>query len=268
MPQTEHELALCALAVNQANLALGHETFEAAGATFVRDRDLPRIYSANYVSSVTASTPAQIGRLLARVEEAFSHCNHRAFHTDFSTPPEFESRLLLDGYEASNSLVMLLEGNLAGTPPRGDIRPLEGDAGSDAFFALFALNALDWGERSARLGGGGDASVGVDLARVQARKSPPVRYWLAYVNDEARGYFNAWQGIGGVGQVENLFVHAEYRHRRLATALIHRCVADARAHGAGPVVIVADASDTPKQMYAAMGFRPVAVKRTYLKVVA
>ncbi len=99
-------------------------------------------------------------------------------------------------------------------------------------------------------------------------KSPPVRYWLAYVDGEPRGYFNSWAGIDGVGQVESLFVQAEYRHRGLATALIHHCVADARAHGAGPVVIVADASDTPKRMYAAMGFRPVAVKREYLKTLA
>ena len=267
MSDTNLDLTRRALAVNKANLALGHEVFAADGATFVRSRDLPRIYSANYATSVTASTPAQIQRLFARAEIDFAHCNHRAFHTDFTTPPAFEARLQLDGYDVSNSLVMLLEGDLTGAPLPCDIRPLEGHAGSDAFLALFALNALDWGERAARLGVSGDVSVGVDLARVQMRKSPPVRYWLAYVDGEARGYFNAWEGIDGVGQVENLFVQAEYRHRGLATALIHHCVADARAYGAGPIVIVADASDTPKQMYAAMGFRPVAIKRTYLKLV-
>lgn len=266
MPDTERGLARRALAVNQANLALGHETFIADGAMFVRDRAFPRLYSENYVSSITASTPAEIERLLGRVETEFAHCDHRAFHADFTTPPEFEARLQLDGYEASNSLVMLLQGNLTSTPPSCDIRAVESDASWDAFFALFALNVLDWGAHADRTGVSADASIGVDLARAQARKSPPVRYWLAYLDGEARGYFNAWEGVDGVGQVENLFVHAEYRHRGLATALIHHCVADAREHGAGPVVIVADASDTPKRMYAAMGFRPVAIKRTYLKV--
>ena len=56
-----------------------------------------------------------------------------------------------------------------------------------------------------------------------------------------------------------------YRHRGVATALIAHCVDDARAHGAGPVVIVSDPTDTPKHMYAALGFRPVALKRGWLK---
>ena len=36
---------------------------------------------------------------------------------------------------------------------------------------------------------------------------------------------------------------------------------------AGPVVIVCDPSDTPERMYAAMGFQPVAMKRSYWKIV-
>ncbi|OGO52256.1 MAG: hypothetical protein A2148_06360 [Chloroflexi bacterium RBG_16_68_14] len=81
-----------------------------------------------------------------------------------------------------------------------------------------------------------------------------------------RAYCSSWEGIDGVGQVEYLFTHPEYRHRGLATALIHRSVADCRERGAGHVVIVADPADTPKQMYAAMGFRPVAIKRSYWKL--
>jgi predicted GNAT family acetyltransferase len=92
-----------------------------------------------------------------------------------------------------------------------------------------------------------------------------VRSWLAYEGSRAVAYFSSWGGIDGVGQVENLFTHPDCRHRGYATALIHHCVADARKHGAGPVVIVCDPNDTPKNMYAAMGFRPVAVKRAYWK---
>ena len=88
---------------------------------------------------------------------------------------------------------------------------------------------------------------------------------MAYVDGQPRAYLASWEGLDGVGQVEDLFTHPEFRHRGLATALIHHCVADCRAHGAGPVVIVADTADTPKRMYAAMGFRPVATSRTYWK---
>lgn len=263
MPDTD--LARRALAVNQANLALGHQTFIADGATFVRDAEYSRIYDANHVAHITAATPDEIERLLARADREFAPCDHRAFHTDFLTPPAFEARLQLDGYQSSQAIVMLLEGDLRGVPRPCDIRPVDSDADWDAFHAL---HKHDWDEHAARAGVGGDESVGVNLAQTQQRKSPPVRYWLAYEGGEPRGYFNAWDGIDGVGQVENLFVQSDYRHRGLATALIHHCVADARAHGAGPVVIVADASDTPKHMYAAMGFRPVAIKRSYLKTLA
>ncbi len=51
------------------------------------------------------------------------------------------------------------------------------------------------------------------------------------------------------------------------TALIHAGVADCRSRGAGAVVVVADPHDTPREMYAALGFRPVAIKRIYGKVV-
>ncbi len=263
MPETD--LARRALAVNQANLALGHETFTDDGGTFVRNRDFPRVYDANHVAHVTAATPDEIERLLARADSEFARCEHRAFHVDFLTPPAFEARLQLDGYQSSQALLMLLEGDVRGVPKPCNIRTVDNDGTWDAFRAL---HEHDWDEHAARTGVGGVETVGLNLAQTQQRKSPPARNWLAYADGEARGYFNSWEGIDGVGQVENLFVQIDYRHRGVATALIHHCVADARAHGAGPVVIVADASDTPKHMYAAMGFRPVAVKRSYVKTLA
>ena len=79
----------------------------------------------------------------------------------------------------------------------------------------------------------------------------------------AAGYFSSWAGTGGVGQVEDLFVSPRFRRRGIAMALLHHCIARARADGAGPVVIGADPTDTPKEIYARMGFRPVALKRAW-----
>jgi GNAT superfamily N-acetyltransferase len=70
----------------------------------------------------------------------------------------------------------------------------------------------------------------------------------ADVDGEPRGFLGSLVGAGAIGQVEDLYVEPEVRHRNLATALLHRAVADCRARGARPVLIVPDASDTPKAM--------------------
>ena len=95
--------------------------------------------------------------------------------------------------------------------------------------------------------------------------SPPVRYWLAFAEDGPRAFFSSWTSSDGIGVLDYLFTHPDYRHRGLATALVHNCVADSRARGAGPVALEADPAGTPKHMYAAMGFRPLSVSHEYLK---
>lgn len=256
------DLSSRALDVNQAMLALGNEVFEADGATFVRNRSVPAIRDSNHVTRVTAATPDEIDRLLARVEREFAGFPHRRFDLDFRTPSAFEARLALEGYRRGEALVMLLNGDLIGAAKRCDIRLVESDAGWSDYERL---NDVGWREYQERIGEAESAEVGRAMLASRRAKSPPVRYWLAYLSDEPRAYFASWEGLGGVGQVEDLFTHPNYRHRGLATALIHHCVADCRTQGAGPAVIVCDPDDTPKEMYAAMGFRPAAIQRSYWK---
>lgn len=264
-PDRTTELARKALDVDAANLALGHETFEAEGATFVRNRAYPMIYDANHVTHVNASTPEEIDRLLARAEQEYTGIGHRRFDVDFRTPPAFVARLALEGYKRSDALVMVLEGDLIGKAPEHEIRVVETDAD---WHKRAALHTLNWQEHMDRLKRPEDASVPLQMEATHRAKQPPVQYWLAYAEGKPVAYLNSWGGIGGIGQVEDLFTHPDFRHRGLATALLHHCVADCRRKGTRPVVIVSDPTDTPKQMYAAMGFRPVALYTHYLKKLA
>ncbi len=253
-----------ALAVNQAWQALGNERFRADGATFIRNRSLLDIRDANHVMQVAASTPQEIDRLLARVEREFAGFPHRRFDIDFTTPPELEARLVLEGYQRSDALVMLLESGPSGAAKPHDIRPVTDAADWDAYASL---HDIDWREYRDRIKSPYDEKTAARMIKSRRTKTPPVRYWLACVDGESRAYGASWGGVDGVGQVEDLFTHPDFRHRGLATALIHHCVAEARKEGAGPVIIVADPSDTPKHMYAALGFRPVATMRDYWKAV-
>jgi GNAT superfamily N-acetyltransferase len=250
-----------AWSVDMLNLALGHRTFEAEGATFVVDPRLPSIYDANFMYDIQASSDAEIDRLLDRARQEYAHCPRLTFRLAPWSSPALESRLGLIGLEQTRSLVMLLEGDLVGQALPHDLRPLEGDAGWSAFGEL---KRADWDEHAATTDQASQRWEVPDGLTAAARlKCPPVSYTMAYADGRPVGFCNAWAGIDGVGQVEDLFVLPEYRHRGIATALIHHCVAQARMHGAGPVVICANLAETPKSMYAAMGWRPLAVCRQY-----
>ena len=251
-----------AIRVDQAHEALGHRVFETDGAVFICNPALPDIHVANYARSVRADAPDAIGRLLKRAEREFSGCPHRCFEVDLDTPPTFEARRVFEGYEAREFVLMVLEGDLRGKPKGADLGLARDER---AWAAADRLKRLDWAEARAKVGLAPLPKVGDHLALLARLKTPPDRKWLASIDGEARGMASAWDGVDGVAQVEDVFVEPEYRHRGLGTALIHHCVADGRAHGAEAVVIVADAGDTPQTMYAAMGFRPVATKRRYVR---
>src|SRR5262249_54469956 len=195
------------------------------------------------------------------VDREYPHTWHRQFLLDGSTPPAVEAALVLRGYEHSASLLLLLEGAVQGAVRAHDVRPIA----SDADWAAYArLKQRDSDARAARLGIRDASELGADMFREHRAKVPPAQYWLAWLDGTPRGFLASWPGTEGVGQVEDLYVEPEVRQRGLATALLHRGVADCRTRGADPVAIVADATDTPKHMYGAMGFRPVAVVHKYL----
>jgi GNAT superfamily N-acetyltransferase len=250
------------LDTNLAMLALGCEVEHAEEARWVWNSETPNRWDSNHVSHVRISEAEEIDALLERAREKYAATGMLSFEVDYRTPAELEARLALEGFWTDVDLMMVLEGDLVGEANPFEVRPVDDEK---AWAEYEKLHALDWGSRHEKTEGEDEAALAHEMFRATKLNSPPARFWLAYVEGHARSYFFSWEGVDGVGQVESLFTHPGFRHRGLATALIHHCVADARAHGAGPVVIVADAADTPKEMYAAMGFRPIAVKRTYRK---
>ena len=252
-----------AVKVNWRHLALGHEVFEADGATFVRNTSLPGIYDANFVFGISASDPEDIDRLLARARLEYAHAERVTFRVDPFTPPAFEARLVLEGYSRTEAIVLVLEGPVRGRPRTVDILPIASDL---AWNEYAELKRSDWREHAARIGlGPGSIAIADALIRSNMVKCSPVEYVMAYQDGRPVGFCSMWEGLEGMGQVEDLFVHPAYRRRGIATALIDTCVERMRARGTGPVMIVADATDTPKDMYVALGWSPVAICRQYGK---
>jgi GNAT superfamily N-acetyltransferase len=197
---------------------------------------------------------SQIEALLARVEVEYAHLDYRQFHLDPLTPPEIEANLMLAGFSRwSNHLVMILEQQLRATPKPIHIRRVNSEEDWLEYGSLQALEHIEYNQRL----GKETAESNAEWLQYTKAKSPPVSIWLAYTEDAACGYCSSWPGESGVGQAEDLFVHPDFRHRGIAIALIAHCVSDARSRGAGPVVIIADPTDTPKNLYATLGFRPL-----------
>jgi ribosomal protein S18 acetylase RimI-like enzyme len=246
-------------------LALGNEVIDSPLAGYVRNPEAPRVYDANHVTRVRAGTPKEINTVLERTEEMLSASGHRQFLIDPDTPLPFEARLALDGFEVSEELEMVLDGEL---PDVGGARgvALRPVASADDWASVEALMRLDHEEESQREHRAAlSPEVTHQVVASKQFKAPAVQFFLASVKRTDCAYFSAWPGTNGLGKVEDLFTHPDFRHRGVATALLRHCVDDARARGARNVLIGARVDDTPKQMYAALGFRPVCVLRSWLR---
>jgi GNAT superfamily N-acetyltransferase len=243
-------------------LALGNERFEACGTTFVRNLSTPRRHDSNGVGLVRDGS--QLDALLQRVDVEYAGLPYRRFEMDPLTPPELAARLAYEGYKIDNQILsLILEGEVHADPPQVDIREVLTE---DAWLAYKRLDELWWRESSEAYFGPYNAGMHDELHRSWRLKCPPVRSWQVWVDGGARSYLSSWPGDNGVGMVEDLYTEPEYRRRGLATALLVRAIADARERGAGPVLIGADPAGSPKQLYAALGFRPLFLHAEYLKL--
>ncbi|HME72260.1 MAG TPA: GNAT family N-acetyltransferase [Myxococcota bacterium] len=230
------------------------ESFRRAGALFVRDARTPQIYDANHARLVRTDE-ARVDELLEAVDAELSARGHRAsIRLDpLSVPPSLEARLALDGWECEEGILMTLERGLHRETRELRIRQVESEA---EWAAYLSLKLSDDGAAWVRTLG----QAWVDCMR---RKRPRVRTWLASRGDCPVGFFSEFVE-GDLGLLEDLYVHPAARFQGVATTLVAHCVCEARQRGAQTVFLTARAADTPKHMYAKMGFRPVAVTQHWL----
>ncbi|MDX1649832.1 MAG: GNAT family N-acetyltransferase [Myxococcota bacterium] len=246
----------------RAYLALGHEVAEGPEGRVVREPRSPRIYDANHLQPRRPDTPEAVEALLGFADRELGGLGHRHVLAGPDTPPALEAVLALRGYAPKPTLQLLLEDGLRGpAPDRFALRPVGTEEDWRAFRELLREDHLEDCARRGRPPY--DEGVTDEMVTVKRRK-PGLRFWLARVDGHDAGFFSAWAGVDGVGMVEDLFTHPRFRRRGVARALLHRAVEDARAGGAREVLIGADPADTPKDLYARMGFRPVCVTWSWL----
>lgn len=252
----------------RAQRAMGGEAVEHPLATLVRAPEHPDVYDSNHASGVRATTPKEIDEIFAACDAFFpAAIRHRKFFADIETPQPFVARLAQDGYTCESVVQLVLEGDLRATPPDAEIREAVSDDDWQAVSLLTRLDHLDGAVREKREPFSKDVTLGLVAAR--RGMSSDMRMWIIRNDAEDCGYFASWPGRNGVGMVEWLFMVPQQRRRGFATALVAHAVRDARARGAGAVLIGASAAGdgVPRRMYEALGFRPVCLTHEFTRQV-
>ena len=220
------------------------------GALFLRNDAAVRNSRLNQVRRLRVQ-PHEVESFFDEIERFYRDLPYRSVSTDPYTPPAVEARLLLEGYTCRTELVLATDAALSGKPAEVEITAIETERHWRLMHDLLRQDEAY----------PGDADETVALDRLRARA---FTWYLALADGKAVGHFSQ-MARDGLGYLERLFVRPEYRLRGIATALVHRAAADARKQGAGLVFLPTNADDTPKQMYASMGFEPVSLFRTYVK---
>jgi GNAT superfamily N-acetyltransferase len=237
---------------------LGNEVVSSSLGRVVRNHRCPWIRDANFV----IASGGEAEDILPWAESALADSPHVAFKIDPTSISDLEARLVLDGYQGGADLLeLILVGPLKATARSAAIRQVSSD---DDWTSLARLHRLDNDEVSnRRQAPAWSDHLNDQMMLAKRAKYPKVRYLLASVDEVDCAYVSYWPGLGGVGLVEDLFTHPAYRHRGIATELITVAVDRARADGADAMLIGADPADTPKEMYRALGFRPLCLQRSY-----
>lgn len=273
-------LTLRATRTEAAYYELGNQVEEGPTARFVSNPDTPSVWDNNCATRIRASTPAEVEELMAEMERRYRDNDRLVFKLDGLTPPAVEARMVLEGYEVDVMVHLVLpaqEWVRDISSRRGESPPGRRD-GTGAIEVRLVTDESDWAslarlaradhvEAAAKEGRQPwSQDVTDQLVARKRQRADSLPFFLARIDGEDVGHGCAWAGTveDGIGMVEDLFTDPDHRHLGVATALIGHGVDHARAHGAGPVMIGAAAEDTPRFMYAAMGFRPTFASRTYL----
>ncbi|MTD46571.1 GNAT family N-acetyltransferase [Conexibacter sp. W3-3-2] len=234
--------AVRALTIGGAAQALPHPR-----GTLLRSPDEPRAFVANQLL-LDRSADLDARGLIAVLDEALDGFGHRrAVITDDAEGARLHAALLPHGWGGGAQVVMVL----APDAPPAAIGVADVPVAPEARVRAVGLRS--------DVASGLEPAVAEQLARVRARERAArgARGVVVAVDGQDAAHATLHR-TGPVFQIEDVVTLPPYRGRGLARRVIASCVREARAQGAELVVIVADADDSPRELYARMGFAPVA----------
>ena len=252
---------------------LGNRVEDGATARFVSNRETPSVWDNNCATRIRAATPPEVDDLMVEMQRRYRDNDRLVFKLDGLTPSAVEARMILEGYEVDLMVHLVLPEeesvrDISTLPARArraiEVRPVETESDWSSLALLARADDVEAAAKQGREPWSQDVTD--QLVARKRQRADALPFFLARLDGLDVGHGCAWRGTtdDGVGMVEDLFTDPDHRHMGVASALIAHGVGYARAGGAGPIMIGAAAADTPRLMYAAMGFRPTFTSRTYL----
>ncbi len=246
--------------------ALGHSSVEGRHCRLVTDPEHPDVWSANHASGLRATTPAEIDETLEDIETAYGHSRYRVVDADAFTPPAVLARLALDGWQEHPAVILMA---LTGRIGPIEAPPLEFRAveSADDWSDLRRLHDLDISEVG-RASGPRSPEIAEGLFHGMVKKARSGRIFLARLDGRSCAYALAVPAPRDFGFIDDVFTDPDCRKRGVASALVGHCVEHLRGEGCATAFLTALASDTPKRLYARLGFAPAMLARRWVKTVA
>ncbi len=237
-----------------ARHALGAHVADDGGALFLGDERFPRVYDANHARRVLTAD-ADLPRLFDEIERRYAHLHFRSVRSDARCATSLEARLSVAGYAPSLGEVLLtLEDDVRGCAANVRIAEIASEADWRAWRSVKAQDQKSpW-----------FAEIGDEWVAYTRRRSPAAAYFGAFDGDALLAFFSVFVHER-VGYLEDLLVAPAARNRGVGTALVRFCSEEARRRGARLVFLPAAIDDTPRAMYAAMGFTPVGMAWHWLR---
>ena len=221
--------------------------------TVVATPEHPSTWEANWVMAGPATSPSAVLRALDR---HFAN-SWQAVHVDSLTDPAVEAALALAGFSTDGALIEMIA--RAVTPahpvPAIGLDPIE-ERDWERFTRLAVVDAAE---------GGRAPSVAAELLDAKRRRLAGCQLWLLTENGEDIGFGFTAACPNGLGLIESLFTLPAHRGRGVMSGFIADAARRLRAQGCDALFLDAHAHDTPKHLYARLGFQPVALTRTWVR---
>ncbi len=239
---------------------LGHAPITHAGATIIAAPWAPDVWDANFVTADEGADPTAV---IAALDAQMGHSRWRVINADVLNDAAFEAAIALADFRQGAPIIeMLASGPVASSRPLPPIavRPVSTEADWHALAALVRIDHAE-GKRTGEL----SDTVGEGLIEVMRRRAPPSEFLIIALDGSDVGYGMIVACPGGLGLIESLFTIPQARGQGVMSAFIVTATDRLRAQGCDGIFLDAHAEDRPKQLYASLGFEPVAIARRWAR---